>query len=83
MNLRVPRTRDQVVVGEAGGLHEGVYHRGAHLPEPPPHHVLAYRLRLRRLHRDLVAELVRRRDGLPVHESPQVLVERPHFILDL
>lgn len=36
---------DQVVVGEAGCLHERVYDRGAHQPEPPPHHVLAYRLR--------------------------------------
>ena len=73
-NLGVPRTSEQVVVGEAGRLHERVYDGGAHLAEPPPHHVLAYRLRLRGLNRDLVAQLVCSGDCLVVHEAPQILV---------
>ena len=77
------RAGDEVVVGEPDGLHEGVEHGGAHEPEASPDHVLADGLRLGRLHRDLPAVFVPRRQRLVVHEPPHVLAERPEVPLHL
>lgn len=74
---------DQVVVGEARGLHEGVDDRRPDAPEPPLHHVLADGLRLRGLYGDLLASLVLCHDRLLVHKPPQVLRERPDFLRHL
>lgn len=77
------RARDEVVVGEPDRLHEGVDDSGSDEAEAAPDHVLADGLRLGRLHRDLPAVLVARRQRLVVHERPHVLVQRakvpPHL----
>jgi hypothetical protein len=79
----VARARDEVVVGEADRLHEGVDDGGADEAEPAPDHVLADALRLGRLRRDLPAVLVARRQRPVVHERPHVPVQRaqvpPHL----
>jgi hypothetical protein len=72
----VARAGDEVVIGEPDGLHEGVDDGGADEAEPAADHVLADGLRLGRLHRDLAAVLVARRQRLVVHERPHVLVQR-------
>jgi hypothetical protein len=72
----VARAGDEVVVGEPDGLHEGVDDGGSHEAEPAPDHVLADGLGLGRLHRDLAAVLVARRQRFVVHERPHVLVQR-------
>lgn len=71
------RARDEVVVGEPDRLHEGVDDSGADEAEAAPDHVLADGLRLGRLHGDLPAVLVARRQRLVVHERPHVPVQRP------
>lgn len=74
---------DEVVVGDAGGLHEGVDDGGAHAAEAPADHVLAHGLRLRGLHRDLPRVAESADDGLLVHEAPAVAAERPELLPNL
>lgn len=52
-DVAVAVARDEMVIGEAGGLHKGIDDRGADEPEPAADHVLADRLGFRGLHRDL------------------------------
>ena len=53
--MEVARAGEEVVVGQAGGLHEGVDDGGTDEPEAAPDHVLADGLRLGGLHGDLPA----------------------------
>lgn len=65
---------EEVVDGEAGGLHEGVDDGGSDEAEAPANHVLADGLRLGGFRRDLPAGAVLGEDGPVVDEGPYVPV---------
>lgn len=74
---------DEVVVGHAGGLHEGVDHRRADATEAPPHQVLADGLGLRRPQRHLPRGTVPADHRLVVQKAPVVFVKRSELLYDL
>lgn len=66
---------DEVVVGHADGLHEGVDHRRPDAEEASPEQVLAHGVGLRRLHRHLPRVPESANHRLAVQEAPAVVVK--------
>src|SRR3954471_17846562 len=70
-----------VVVHHADGLHEGVADGGTHEAESPPLELLAHRLGLGRVRRNLAGPPVVH-PGLAAHELPEEPVERARLLDD-
>lgn len=68
--VEVAGARSEVIVGEAGGLHEGMDDGWTDEPEAPADHVFANGLGFGGLDWDLPACLVIGGDGFEVHEPP-------------
>lgn len=83
LELEASWARNQVIIGEANGLHEWVHDGRANISEPSSHHVFAHRLWFWCLHRYPLTCLVLRGNRLVIHEPPHVLVERSAFLLHL
>src|SRR5262245_4221413 len=79
--LLVPETRDRVIVDHADPLHEGVEDRGSHEAKAPLLEVLAERVGFPRVGGKVAKLFPSVHDGRSVHESPDVSIEGPEFLL--
>src|SRR5262249_62254817 len=73
--------RREVIVDEAGGLHEGIADGGPHEGEAPPLEIAAERLRDRRLRGDLPRPAPAVLERAILHEAPHVSGEAPVLAL--
>ena len=74
---------EEVVVSQAGRLHEGVDDGGSNAPKAPPHQIFADYIGFRGFHWDLAGVAESADDWLLVHKSPAVSIKWPKFFYDL